>query len=141
MSKSNAHTKKNTQQQAHTHTHRVLRPKSSLLLGWGFKKVCLVMSSLAWTQPTFKPEEACREFPDRCGAYFFFLAPHVNFLAPIRLFCVLLRIRCGAMESKVVINSLILPKELENHPKIHHSPRLGDLKIKCGTKRRERCGA
>ena len=62
------YTTTSTHTHTQTHTHRVLRPKSSLLLGWGFKKVCLVMSSLAWTQPTFKPEEACREFPNCCGA-------------------------------------------------------------------------
>ena len=27
-----------------------------------------------------------------------------------------------------------MPKELGNHPKIHHSTRLGDLKIRCGAK-------
>ena len=28
----------------------------------------------------------------------------------------------------------LMPKELENHPKIHYSTRLGDLKIRCGAK-------
>ena len=35
-----------------------------------------------------------------------------------------------------------MPKELDNHTNIHHSTRLGDLKIKCGAKSRwERCCA